>query len=102
VEDLGEGLHRPVRADAVRGPGERRHLGLPTADACGLPVVAGPTEAAALGPVLVQARTHGLTGDRADGMRSLPARTQRLTRYEPRGDAAAWRAAEARLAAATR
>ncbi|WP_329267720.1 rhamnulokinase [Streptomyces sp. NBC_01451] len=67
-----------------------------TADACGLPVVAGPAEAAALGNVLVQARAHGLVGDRTD-MRRLLARTQPLTRYEPSGDAAAWRAAEARL-----
>lgn len=68
-----------------------------TADACGLPVVAGPTEAAALGNVLVQARTHGLVGDLADG-RALLTRTQPLTRYEPQGDTAPWRAAEARLA----
>jgi rhamnulokinase len=68
-----------------------------TADACGLPVVAGPTEAAALGNVLVQARAHGLVGDLA-GMRGLLCRTQPLTRYEPRGDAAAWKAAEALLA----
>ncbi|MEU4052073.1 rhamnulokinase family protein [Streptomyces olivaceus] len=68
-----------------------------TADACGLPVVAGPAEAAALGNVLVQARTHGLVGDLA-GMRGLLARTQPLTRYEPRGGTDAWRAAEARLA----
>lgn len=68
-----------------------------TADACGLPVVAGPTEAAALGNVLVQARSHGLVGDRAD-MRRLLARTQPLTRYEPRGDAERWREAQARLA----
>ncbi|MDX2547938.1 rhamnulokinase [Streptomyces sp. WI04-05B] len=67
-----------------------------TADACGLPVVAGPAEAAALGNVLVQARAHGLVGDRTD-MRRLLARTQPLTRYEPSGDPAAWRAAEARL-----
>jgi rhamnulokinase len=69
-----------------------------TADACGLPVVAGPTEAAALGNVLVQARAHGLVGDLA-GMRGLLARTQPSTRYEPQGDTARWRAAQARLAA---
>ena len=69
-----------------------------TADACGLPVVAGPAEAAALGNVLVQARTHGLGGDHAR-LRELLVRTQPLTRYEPQGDPAAWRAAEARLAA---
>ncbi|ELP63741.1 rhamnulokinase family protein [Streptomyces turgidiscabies] len=67
-----------------------------TADACGLPVVAGPAEAAALGNVLVQARAHGLVGDRTD-MRRLLARTQPLTRYEPSGDPVAWRAAQARL-----
>ncbi|WP_405825026.1 rhamnulokinase [Streptomyces sp. NBC_01390] len=67
-----------------------------TADACGLPVVAGPAEAAALGNVLVQARAHGLVGDRTD-MRRLLARTQPLTRYEPSGDPTAWRAAQARL-----
>ncbi|GAA3166113.1 rhamnulokinase family protein [Streptomyces virens] len=68
-----------------------------TADACGLPVVAGPTEAAALGNVLVQARAHGLVGD-LPGMRRLLARTQPLTRYEPRGGTQRWRAAQARLA----
>lgn len=68
-----------------------------TADACGLPVVAGPAEAAALGNVLVQARAHGLAGDRTD-MRRLLTRTQPLVRYEPQGSTSAWQAAEARLA----
>ncbi|MFF7735646.1 FGGY-family carbohydrate kinase [Streptomyces sp. NPDC007984] len=68
-----------------------------TADACGLPVVSGPTEAAALGNVLVQARAHGLVGDLA-GMRRLLVNTQPLTRYEPRGGTERWRAARARLA----
>jgi rhamnulokinase len=90
----------PVDVVHVVGGGARNALLCRlTADACGLPVVAGPAEAAALGNVLVQARAQGLVGDR-DGMRHLIARTQPLTRYEPRGDTAAWRAAEARLPAA--
>jgi rhamnulokinase len=68
-----------------------------TADACGLPVVAGATEAAALGNVLVQARADGLVGDLASARRLL-TRTQPLTRYTPRGDTGPWRAAQARLA----
>ncbi|WP_030938026.1 MULTISPECIES: rhamnulokinase [Streptomyces] len=68
-----------------------------TADACGLPVVAGATEAAALGNVLVQARTDGLVGDLA-ALRRLLTRTQPLTRYTPRGDTGPWRAAQSRLA----
>ncbi|MFJ8647754.1 rhamnulokinase family protein [Streptomyces sp. NPDC093546] len=72
-----------------------------TADATGLPVVAGPTEATALGNILVQARTAGLVGDLAD-MRRLVASTQHLRHYTPRGDSAAWDAAAARLASAPR
>ncbi|MEV1048076.1 rhamnulokinase family protein [Streptomyces sp. NPDC049916] len=67
-----------------------------TADATGLPVVAGPAEAAALGNVLAQARAHGLPGDLA-ATRRLIARHQPLTRYEPSGDPAAWRAAARRI-----
>ena len=91
---------RPVEVVYVVGGGTRNALLCQlTADACGLPVVAGPTEAAALGNVLVQARSHGLVRDLGDGRRLL-TRTQPLTRYEPRGEAARWRAAEARLARA--
>ncbi|MEW2267948.1 rhamnulokinase family protein [Streptomyces sp. NPDC047853] len=67
-----------------------------TADATGLPVIAGPTEATALGNILVQARAAGLVTDLAD-MRRLVAATQHLRRYSPRGDGAAWDAAAARL-----
>ena len=67
-----------------------------TADACGLPVVAGPAEAAALGNVLVQARAlHRGPGDLA-GMRALIRATQPLRRYQP-GDPAPWQAAARRL-----
>ncbi|GIH93367.1 rhamnulokinase family protein [Planobispora siamensis] len=66
-----------------------------TADACGLPVVAGPVEATALGNILVQARTAGLVADLAE-MRALSA-AQPLRRYEPAGDDAPWAEAEALL-----
>ncbi|WP_151475676.1 rhamnulokinase [Streptomyces albicerus] len=88
----------PVDVVHIVGGGTRNALLCQlTADACGLPVVAGPAEAAALGNVLVQARAHGLVGDRTS-MRQLLARTQPLTRYEPRGTVAVWQRAEARLA----
>jgi rhamnulokinase len=67
-----------------------------TADACGLPVVAGPIEATALGNVLVQARAFGVVKDLAE-MRDLVARTQNLRRYEPRGDEDAWAEAADRV-----
>ncbi len=63
-----------------------------TADATGLPVIAGPTEATALGNILVQARAHGLVHDHP-AMRRLVAETQDLRRYEPRGNDKAWAAA---------
>jgi rhamnulokinase len=98
VEDAQRLAGHPVDVVHVVGGGTRNALLCQlTADACGLPVVAGPTEAAALGNVLVQARSHGLVGDLASGRRLL-TRTQPLTRYEPRGGTAPWREAQARLA----
>jgi len=67
-----------------------------TADACGLPVVAGPAEAAALGNVLVQARALHRGPDDLPGMRALIRSTQPVRRYEP-GDPAPWQAAARRL-----
>ncbi|MFI9802913.1 rhamnulokinase family protein [Streptomyces sp. NPDC052301] len=99
VRDAQRLADRPVDVVYVVGGGTRNALLCQlTADACGLPVVAGATEAAALGNVLVQARAQGLTGDLA-AMRRLLAGTQPLTRYAPRGGTARWRDAGERLAA---
>jgi sugar (pentulose or hexulose) kinase len=67
-----------------------------TADACELPVIAGPTEATALGNVLVQARALGAAPGDLPGMRALLRATQPQRRYTPSGDAA-WAAAEERI-----
>jgi len=55
-----------------------------TADITGLPVLAGPEEATALGNVLTQARALGELGSLAE-MRELAARSVSITRYEPGG-----------------
>ena len=68
-----------------------------TADACGLPVLAGPAEASALGNVLVQARALGAPLPDLAAMRALVAATHPLRRFEPRGGTAQWDAAEARV-----
>jgi rhamnulokinase len=67
-----------------------------TADATGLPVIAGPAEATAAGNILLQARAHGLAGD-LPAMRRLVASTQRLRHYRPRGPQAPWLAAATRI-----
>ncbi len=68
-----------------------------TADACGLPVVAGPAEATAIGNILVQARAHGVVADDLGSGRALVRATQPLRRYRPRGNPASWQAAECRI-----
>ncbi|WP_127479268.1 rhamnulokinase [Nocardioides pantholopis] len=70
-----------------------------TADACGVPVLAGPAEAAALGNVLVQARALGADVPDLAAMRALVRRTHELHRFEPR-PGLDWDAAETRLSGA--
>lgn len=68
-----------------------------TADATGLPVVAGPVEAAALGNILVQARTTGaVAGDLTD-LRTLAAASSPLTHYHPTTAQQPWDDAQRRL-----
>lgn len=69
-----------------------------TADACTVPVLAGPIEAAAIGNVLVQARALGALGGGLSEMRALTRATQQLRHYQPSGSDAPWREAERRIA----
>ncbi|MEV0806380.1 rhamnulokinase family protein [Micromonospora sp. NPDC050200] len=89
---------RHVDAVHIVGGGARNELLCQlTADACGLPVLAGPVEATALGNVLVQARAAGVIGADLAALRAVLRETQHIVRYEPRGDEAVWRAAETRM-----
>jgi rhamnulokinase len=54
-----------------------------TADRTGLPVLAGPVEATAIGNVLVQARAAGFVSGSLEDLRELVARTHQPVRYEP-------------------
>jgi rhamnulokinase len=94
IRDAARLSGRSVEVVHVVGGGARNTLLCQlTADACGLPVVAGPVEATAIGNALVQARAHGLTTDPRD----LVRRTQDLTVYHPRGDESAWDRAAHRI-----
>jgi rhamnulokinase len=85
LEWLQQVTGRRVRALHVVGGGIRNTLLCQlTADVLGLPVLAGPEEATALGNVLVQARACGELGGLAQ-MRELVAASVQLDRYEPTG-----------------
>jgi rhamnulokinase len=68
-----------------------------TADACGVPVVAGPVEAAATGNVLVQARALGVISGGLADLRRLVADTTSVQRYEPRTAPERWAVAATRV-----
>src|SRR5262249_49545651 len=75
--------HEVSVAHVVGGGAQNALLCRLTADACGLPVLAGPAEAAALGNVLVQARALGADLPDLAAMRSLVRRTHDVRRHLP-------------------
>ncbi|WP_030441012.1 rhamnulokinase [Actinoplanes subtropicus] len=98
VEQAQRLAGRSVEAVHIVGGGARNELLCQlTADACGLPVLAGPVEATALGNVLVQARAAGVIDGDLAALRSVLRETQQIVRYTPGGDPAAWRAAAKRI-----
>lgn len=87
------------RLHIVGGGAQNEQLCRLTADACGLPVVAGPVEATAIGNLGVQARALGLVPPGLAGIRELSEASADLVTYEPSGEIPpeAWDEAQARL-----
>lgn len=76
----------PITVVHVVGGGARNRLLCQlTADATGLPVIAGPVEATAIGNVMAQAMAAGRVGSLAE-VRAVVARSFALDRYEPSAD----------------
>ncbi|MET0911154.1 MAG: rhamnulokinase family protein, partial [Ilumatobacteraceae bacterium] len=67
----------------VGGGSQNELLCQATADAVGLPVIAGPVEATALGNVLVQARAIGALSGDLDDLRRCVTAGHHSRRYEP-------------------
>jgi len=97
VRRAAEVAGRSVEVVHVVGGGSQNALLCQlTADALGLPVLAGPAEAAALGNALVQARALGADLPDLAAMRALVRRTHEVRRFEPRSGLD-WDAAERRV-----
>jgi rhamnulokinase len=88
LERLQHAAARDVDVLHVIGGGARNDLLCQlTADVTGIPVLAGPVEATALGSVLIQAHAEGGLVSLAD-MRAVAGSSARPAEYEPRRDAA--------------
>ena len=68
----------------VGGGAQNQLLCQLTADRTGLPVLAGPVEATAIGNVLIQARSLHLVTGSLESLRALVRSTHPVVRYEPR------------------
>ena len=97
LADVAAITGRPPKTLHIVGGGSKNELlNQFAADASGLPVVAGPVEATALGNALVQAIAMGRVRDGAEA-RQIVRRSFSPARYEP-GPGAAWAEAAERLA----
>jgi rhamnulokinase len=97
IDELSHVLGRPIERIHVIGGGSRNSLLCQlTADATGLPVVAGPAEATAIGNVLVQALATGRVSSPAE-IRAIIRSSFELRTFSPAPAAATWRDAAARF-----
>jgi len=76
----GEEIHR---LNVVGGGSQNALLCQLTANATGIPVIAGPVEATALGNLLTQAGAHGAAPASLDAQREFIRQTSNLITFEP-------------------
>lgn len=89
---------RPEAIHLVGGGSKNRLLAQETADATGIPVIAGPVEATALGNMLVSLRAIGMASGTLMDLRAISQASSVLETYEPRAShARLWDEADARL-----
>ncbi|NYI42198.1 rhamnulokinase [Demequina lutea] len=86
IRNAGELSGQEVRRIHIVGGGAQNPLLCQrTADRAGLPVIAGPIEATAIGNVLVQGRALGATEGSLESLRDLVARTFNPRVFQPKG-----------------
>lgn len=88
----------PESIHIVGGGSRNQLLCQLTADATGLPVIAGPVEGTGIGNMMVQLRAIGAISGGLDEMRTVVANSVETARFAPRADALPlWVDAEARV-----
>lgn len=93
------GTH-PEAIHLVGGGSKNRLLAQETADATGIPVIAGPVEATALGNMLISLRAIGAASGTLMDLRAISQASSALVTYEPRAShARLWDEADALLSA---
>jgi len=83
LANLQKLAHHPIETLHIIGGGSKnRLLNSYTANAIGLPVVAGPSEATAIGNILLQAKAAGLVKDKSE-MRKIVRNSVELESFAP-------------------
>ena len=90
VDTIGRLQGKPATMINVVGGGTKdKFLSQMTADACGIPVCAGPEEATAIGNLISQAIAQGAIKDLAEA-REVVANSFEMKHYEPCAEREAW------------
>jgi rhamnulokinase len=101
LEQIREVSNQPIEVIHIIGGGANNHfLNQLTADATGLTVIAGPTEAKAIGNILIQAKALGYVGS-LNEIRQIVANSFGLVKFIP-SDELDWEAAYSRYLNITR